>query len=313
MPLLMKQRLVAAKNETTLGTDSAPTATDATMNAYDVLMEPTLEYIARMGQGSAARITGSIGKQHGTCTFKTPLSGNGAAASAGWLDVLLGGCGYIEATDTFSPNTAPPSTTAGTGVNHTLTIATYEDGLRKVIVGAMGTCRMVFDSGQNVVMEWTFTGAWGGVTDAAILAPTYDAVLPQQFRSAVLTIGGAAPGCVSNLVIDLGNTVELRDCATSSTGYETALITDWNVNGSWNPESRLVATEDVFGLWLAGTEEAFSLALTDGTDTITIAMPKVQRTDIKPGSRGDNQTDEITWQANRNAAAGDDQLTIDFS
>ena len=324
MPLLMKNRVVAVKHETTLGTDSAPTATDATMNAYDVQMVPTLEYIERMQQGNASKIKGEIGTQHGTCTFKTPMSGNGAAVTAGWMTTLLGACGFTSVTDTWTPNTAAPNTSAGITFNHTATVATYSgkdptNARREAIVGAMGSFKMNFTSGKLVEIEWTFTGPWAAVTDAPMLAPTYDTVRPIRFGLATLTIAGAAPGCVSNLTIDIGNEITLRECATNSTGYETAIVTNRNIKCTWDPESRLVATEDVFGSWLLGTEQAFSLALNGYNaagsivDVITIAMPKAQRSNIQPGDRGGVQVDQIEFSANASAAAGDDELTIDFS
>ena len=313
MPLLKRVRVLAAKHETTLGTAIAVSASDATFNAYDIDIQGQIEHIERPQQGSMSMLAGVTGKRPGTLSFKTALSGDGSAASPGWLDTLLPACGFIEATDTFSPNSAPPSTTSGTGVNHTVTIAVYENGVKKFLAGAMGTFKLVFTSGQPVVIEWTFTGVWQAPVDATTLAPTYDAILPLKFSSATMTIGGSAPGCVNALTIDVGNNVVMRECATNASGLETAIITDRKVTGTWDPESRLVATEDVFGLWLAGTEEAFSLALTDGTDTVTIAAPQAQRTNIQEGDRNGIQVDNITWAANSASSAGDDELTIDFS
>ena len=313
MTLLKRVRVLAVKHETTIGTPIATTATDAAFNAYDVEIQAANEFLPRPAQASMSMLPGVIGLRSGTVTFKTELFGNGAAGSPGWADTLLPACGFIEATDTFSPLSAPPSTTPGTGVNHTVTIAVYENGVRKSISGAMGSFKLNFESGKIATIEWSFTGKWEAPTDAAILAPTYPTISPLRFAAATLTIGGAAPGCVQSLSVDVANTVTLRECATKASGYESALITDRSIKGTWNPESRLVATEDVFGLWIAGTEEAFSLSLTDGTDTITIAAPKAQRVNVQEGDRNGIQTDEIEWQANKSADAGDDELTIDFS
>ena len=77
-------------------------------------------------------------------------------------------------------------------------------------------------------------------------------------------------------------------------------------------QSRLVATEDVYGEWLTGTEQALSLVVADDNDTITIAAPKLQRNNIQEGDREGVQIDNITFQLNKSAAAGDDEFTIDF-
>lgn len=311
MTLLKRVRVLAAKHETTLGTAIAVSASDAAFNAYDVVCQGNFEFNEREMQGSMSNLPGVIGTRGGTMSFKTELFGDGAAASPGWADTLFPACGYIEATDTFSPSSTAPSTTVGTGVNHTVTIAAYTNGVKKFLAGAMGTFKITGTAGGIVVIEWTFTGVWQAPVDATILAPTYPTIIPLRFASATMTIGGASPGCVESFEIDAGNNVVLRPCATNASGFETAIITNRKATGKWNPESRLVATEDVYGLWLAGTEEAFSLALTDGTDTITIAAPQAQRMNVQEGERNGIQTDEIDWQAN--AVSGDDELTIDFS
>lgn len=123
-----------------------------------------------------------------------------------------------------------------------------------------------------------------------------------------LEIGSWTTAVVQSLRIDLGNTVMLRESGNSSDGYVHAAITDRKVVGSINPESSLVATKDVFGEMLLGTEAAFTLTVSG----ITFAMPKLQFTSNQPGDREGIQTDEIDFQANRSAAAGDDEIAITF-
>ena len=64
---------------------------------------------------------------------------------------------------------------------------------------------------------------------------------------------------------------------------------------------------------IGSTERAFSLAIQNATDKVTIAMPKFQITNLQDGDRNGVVTDEITFQANRSAAAGNDEMTIAFS
>ena len=108
MSLLKRVRVLAAKHETTIGTAISVSASDATFNAWDIDIQGDVEFNERPAQGSFSRLAGTIGKQGGTLSFKTGLSGNGLAASPGWIDTLLPACGMIEATDTFSPNSAAP-------------------------------------------------------------------------------------------------------------------------------------------------------------------------------------------------------------
>lgn len=310
MSKLKKLRVLAAKHETTVGTAIAVAAADAAFNAYDVETTGEFEYTKRQMQGYFSKLPGSVGNRQGTMTFKIDFTGDGGS-SPGWATTLLPACGMIESANTWSPNSAAPLTTTGTGVNHTVTIAAYEDGVKKFLVGAMGNVVFRFVSGKPIVCEFTFTGKWAPPVDAAILAPTLPTNLPVIFADATITIGGVAPGLVNNLVIDLGNEVVLRPDATDATGFHSAAITGRDTKGSWDPESRLVATENVYGLWLAGTEQAFSCAIETGTDDITFAMPQVQRTGIKPGERNGHEVDQIEFDAN--AVTGDDELTINFN
>jgi len=307
MPLLTRKRVLAAKIETTAGTAIAVIAADAAFNIYDAILQPTIETVPRPKQGQFSHAPASLGPQSGTCTFKVFLDGDGAAGAPAWADTFLPACGYKATLDNFAPLTE----VHGSNVK-TLTIAVYEDGKRKSIRGASGTFVINIENGKPIWFDFTFTGIWVPPTDAAILAPTYPTRAPIRAVSATFTIGSWTP-CFDTMTIDAGNNVILRPCIDDAQGYKTAIITDRLVTGSFNAESNLVATEDVYGSWIALTEHAFSLAVGDGTDTVTLAAPKLQRTNVQEGDRDTLQIDTVDFQCNASAAAGNDEFTIDFS
>jgi len=319
MTLLMKKRVLAIKKEAALGTGIATTNTEGYLPAFDIRYTPNLQMIDRASPGSASMFASVVGSRSGSVSFKTYLYCGGSTSTApSWAELLFPACGYTQTGEAFSPATVAPavSVTAPT----TVTVSSYEDGLQKTISGAMGTWKMTFTSGELIVIDWTFTGIYEGVAAAApvvantLLTPTYDTTIPLRFAASVFTIGVAGgPTCVNNLTIDAGNDVLVRPCATSSTGFIHSIIPTRKVTGTINPESALLGTEDVHALWLAGTEEAFSCKVADATDRCTITMPKFQRTNIQPGERNGIQTDEITFQANKSAAAGDDEIAITFA
>jgi len=318
MPILKKVRVLAAAVETAIGSPVAGMdATDCKWNAFDIEIQPTIEFIQRPMQKSFSQLPGVIGTQMGTATFKTELGG--PATGPDWADVLFPACGYTEKTPlVWSPKSAapqpedvgPPDTT-GTTFNHTITIEVFEDGLKKSISGAMGTFRMAATIGKQIILEWTFTGLWQPPIDATILAPTFPTELPYRFGSSTITVGGSSPGCIEAFMIDAGNNVIMRECHTASSGYSSALITDRRVIGSFNPESKIVGTKDEHALWLAGTEEALVMVFADTVDKVTINVPKCQRYNIQEGDRNGLQTDQIEWQAN--GTAGDEEMTITFA
>jgi len=324
MALYKKIRALAVKHEAALGTGIATTVSD--FEAWDVQYTPSIEMISRSDLGSLSPPADVPGQASGQVTFKTYLRPGAVAGAAPIvLERLMPMCGYAQALEVFSPSGLVPTVS---GVLPTTgTISSYENGLQKTISGAMGTARIVMVVGQPIVFEWTFTGRYEGVglgvapvVDATLVTQTLTdaANIPMKFASSVLTIGGAAPGCIESLTIDLGNEVVLRPCATESTGFAHAVITGRRVTGSWNPESRVVATEDVHALWLAGTAEALSLtavgvAADAGDTTLTIAAPQAQRTNVQPGERNGIQTDQIDFLCHKSATAGNDELTFSFA
>jgi hypothetical protein len=307
MPLLTRKRVLAAKIETTPGTAISVGVDDAVFNVFNATMQPTIEFVERTKQGQFSRQTSIGGARMGTCTFSTHIYGDGEAGVPDWASVFFPACGFTESFQVFTPKTDDLGTTV-----KSLTLALYEDGLIKTLAGAVGTARFVFTAGQPVVIEWTFTGKWVAPADGAILAPTYDTALPHRWASSTTTLGGSAIQ-LSSMTIDMGNNVVMREDPSDASGYTTGLVTDRVVSGSMDPESPLVAGNDTYGKWLAGTEEALSVNLDDGTDDITIAAPKVQRINLQEGDRNGIQIDQIDFQCNASAAAGNDELSITFA
>jgi hypothetical protein len=309
MPLIKRKHVLAAKIETTSGTAETLAGADAAFNVFDLTMQPTITMTPRMGNGSFSSMTAIRELSGGTCTFKTEVYGSGAGGVPGWASTFLPACGWSVSTATFSPKTEAP----GTNVK-TLTLGAYIDGKRKLMRGCAGTFKMIFETGKIAVIEWTFTGVWVDVTDVAILAPTYPTALPLRVGNATFTIGSWSP-CFARLEVDAGNTVILRECATNSdnSGYAAAMITDRNVVGSIDPESTLVSEANPYGDWLSHTERALAFDLENTTDKFAINAPKFQITNVQEADRNGIVTDTISFQCNRSAAAGNDELTIVFS
>lgn len=307
MPLLRRVRVLAAKTETTVGTAISLSGTDGAFNVFDATIVPNIDSEQREGQGGFSHLASVPGLRQGTCTFKTELSGDGSGGVPGWASTFLPACGWVDSTGTFSPKSEAP----GSNVK-TLTIGLYENGLYKQLYGAMGTFKVTFTAGRIAMVEWTFTGIYSEPSDAAIIAPTYPTTAPFRFYAETLTLGSWTP-TLEQLTLDAGNEVIAREDASKESGILSALVVGRRVTGSMNPEAVLVATANHVNKWLARTEEALTVELDNGTDRITFAAPKCQRTNVVEGDRNGNQTDEIEFQCNRSAAAGNDELTIAFA
>jgi len=309
MPLLRRKSVLAAKIESTSGTAEALTASDAAFNVFDLTMSPTIAMTPRPSQGSFSSLPAMPELYGGTCTFRTEIFGTGAGGVPGWASTFLPACGWTAAGGVFSPKSETP----GSNVK-TLTIGAFIDGNRMLMRGCAGTFSITFETGKIAVINWTFTGVFSGQSAVALLAPTYPTALPLRVGNATFTLGSWSP-CFQSMTIDAGNTVALRECATNtdSSGYAAAIITNRLPTGSINPEAELDGTKDNYVIWTSTTEEALAFSIENATDKFAVAAPKLQRTNVQMGDRNGMLTDEITFQLNKSAAAGNDELTFTFS
>jgi len=291
MPLLRRKAQLAVAIEATSGTAETLLAADVVGNAFDPVVNPTIEVIDRPKQGDFGYFASVNGLRSGTCTFRTELTGDGSQTAPLWAESLLPACGFVQSVQTFTPT----AEAVGSNVK-TVTIALYQDGRRSLLYGAAGTFVVTMESGKPVSIEWTFTGKWGGVTDASLLSPTLPTDLPFRFANTTTTIGSWSP-CMQSIKLDAGNSVVMRECQSGdATGFSAALITDRAMMLDVNPEAALVATEDPYGDLLANTAQAFSTAMTDGTDTCTIAAAAVQPVSSTAGDRNGIVTDDISYK-----------------
>jgi hypothetical protein len=162
-------------------------------------------------------------------------------------------------------------------------------------------------------ITFTFTGKYSSnETDTTIIAPTYPTTLPLRFSPGVLT-WDSVNLCTSNVEVDAGNSVIMRECVdvADRTGYKSAIVTNRAPVITADPESELVATQNRDLKWLTSDAEAFSMRIGVALASIVIAAPKAQLENKQQGNRSDMMTDDLTWLATAGATA-DSELTIAF-
>lgn len=307
-PLLIRKTVMAAKVETTAGTAESLTNAEGSFNIYDPILTPTIAVEERQAQGGFNKLPAVPGARSATITFSTDIGWDGTSTLPTWATVLLPACGWVNSSNTFTPRTEAP----GTNVK-TLTLATYVDGIRMLMYGAMGTFQWVFPAGRMGRINWTFTGVYDDVTDVSILAPTYPTAAPIRIgASSTPTYDGVAL-TMPEFTIDAGNSVVLREDFTA-TGYRSALITNRTPVITGSPETRLVATNDPYGDWVAGTTSNFLINLSGfaGSAELEIEAPQAQITNVQPGNRADVMVDNTTWTCTK-ASSNDSELTIIFT
>ena len=306
MPLLRKKRVLAAKIETTAGTAETLANADVIQDAYDCVAQATIPTEPRQNQGSFDNLPGVPGGRMGTITFKVPLTIGAALPS--YASTCLPGCGLVPSTNVFQPSSEAP----GSAVKN-LTVALYEDGIRKQIHGAAGNVKLIAPSGRMAYLEFEFQGAWDAVSDQSLLTVPESTAKPLRFASGTATYDSVAQR-VEQVTLDMGNVLTAREDPSKASGYFGFLVTDRNPTLVANPEADLVANDDLYGDWLSCTEAAWALTLNGASSSsLAISVPKAQIQNAQEGERNGLDTNDITWQANRNGSNDDQDVTLTYT
>ena len=308
MTLLKRKRVFAAKIEATPGTAETLTATEASFNCYEIMLQHEIELEQRETQGAFGMRASVPGGYKGGITFKHDASWDGTATEPSWADTFLPACGWVKSGQVFTPRTEAP----GSNVK-TLTIAAYVDGVIKQLRGCVGTFKLVCPAGKPAVFEFDFKGIWSSPTDGSILTPTYPTAQPLRFASSVTTWNSVNLQ-VENMTLDSGNTIFLREDPANAAGFGAGIITNRMVKITGNPEAKTVATQDRYGKLLDMSEHALTFSLDGPTNSvITIAAPKAQIQSIQEADRENLVVDEIEWGCNRDGSTIDTECSITFT
>ena len=297
---LRRKRVIKVILEAEKGTKLA--ATQAIL-VYDLEINPTAEFIKRMGSGlyRGNTVAGVLGANSGVCSFAVELRSAGSAAMEVGLAILLQGCGLKKALEVYQVHSVPAD-------DKTISIDVWEDGKKKGLAGAMGTVRFENeDNGGRMMVHFEFFGIWQTPTDEALPAYVPSTTAPMKFQGGTFKIATVAKA-VSKYNLDMGNNVVPRLDVNAAGGISYYCITDTDPTLSFDIEIEPVATYDIDGIWYAGTEAAVELVLNDGAYKVTFAMPKVQYKEIPSGDKDGIMVYDAVGQCNHNTA--DDAVVI---
>jgi hypothetical protein len=275
-PLLTGNSAIRFSLEATKGT--------AVLGAADLYVEEletklTAPFVEKNGAGGSLGqiVAGAIGEGSGTCNFRTPLKGNAASGLDASLAILFQACGLKQTVQVYNVHSAFTD-------QKTISIDAYLDGVLMTLSGAMGNLKFEGVAGNTIWCVFEFTGKWVAPTDVALIDPTYSVRPDMQLGSATFTFDTEAIK-TDKLNIDMGNVVGLRKDVSATDGIASAIITDYLPKLEIDAEMDKIAGYDFYGKRAAGTLVAVSLVVTDGTDTLTFALPAVQIEEIAPSDR----------------------------
>lgn len=316
MPKLTRKTVIGIKLETTQNTPVAVTATDFVL-AEGVDIKPMIDQLERnYFTSSLDPLTSIAGKRWYEIGFKIEAKGSGSAGTANApLGAALQACGFVETVSagtsvTYAPTSAPASSNFY-GPGKSVSIEIYEDGVKHVAAGCLGTVKFSAEAGKFGMFEFKFFGLYAAPTDSAPGTQTYLAQLPAPLFTSGLAI--QSYNAIANKIdIDVANTVAQRPDTRSATGLLGFLITERKPVGTIDPELDTVANFDIWAKVLASTEGTMTFAL-GGTagNIITFSMPKAQPLPFSYGDRNAIRTAEIPLKFNR--STGDDWCSIVFT
>jgi len=298
-PLLTKKRIIKVSLESIKGTKVAGTSAVYT---EDLAINPAIEVAQRPGGGAQLGHSEKAvaGVRKGTCNFVLDLRGNGSAGLDSGQAILLQACGLAQTSEVYQVHSSYSD-------QKCISIDCWEDGKKKGLSGAMGNATFEFEAGGVVRVRFEFEGVWIAPTDEAVPAFAPGTQTPFRFAGGSFTLGGESIK-ISRAAIATGNVIAMRPDPSNAAGIICAAITDYDNTFEGDPEADLVAGYDFNGVFLAGTEAAVVLAVSDGTDTGTFTMPKVQTRELTESDREGIQTYDFTGQCNHDS--GNDSLKL---
>jgi hypothetical protein len=241
----LRSKALMAKIETTYGVDAVPTgAANAILSQNDVKITwLDTDRVARdviqayMGHQQNLPVASRMKLE-----FDIECQGAGGAVDLPpAFGPLLRGCGFAQTINTGVSVSYQPISTGF----ESLTIYFNQDGELGKALGCRGTVQLKMTPKGIPVMHFSFTGLYGGVTDAAITAQTVTGFkVPKPVNRAntpTFTLHTFAAS-LYDFSVDLKNDVIYRNMV----GKEDVVITDRHPEGSAEIEGTLISEKDWF-------------------------------------------------------------------
>lgn len=311
--ILSNRVVLAGKAEATEGTAETLAGADAN----NLIMEPKFDadipmYVRKFLNNSLSP-HGQIATTRGSAiAFKLEVKGSGTAGTAPACGKYLKSCGMKETVVASTSVTYTPESALAN--IPTMTIATYRDGLKKIMKGSRGNLKYTSKGGEPGMFELEFVGVDVDVTDVALPTPSgVEATVPPPLLSAAFSIA-SFQAFISQIQFDLATVLQRRGDINQASGWISTLLTDRDPKGSFDPEDELVATHDFYGRWKNGTTGLFTWkhGSTAG-NIVTFSIPKAQYTKIAEGERNGIAILNSDFAMQRNSTGGDDELSIAFT
>lgn len=312
--ILSNRQVTATKVEVTEGTAETLAAADANVQILEpAKWEPNIAMFERkLLDISYSNFKQIPGTRLAQISFKVENKGSGTAGTAPAIGKLLRACGFLETIVAVTSATYTPVSALASVP--TVTVAIYQDGIRKQLKGARGNVKYDAVDGQPSMFEFTFIGIYDAVTDQTLLTPSgVETTVPIATLTAQFSVQSFA-AFVSKISFDMGNTLTPRSDINTAAGYISTLLTARSPKGTFDPELETVATHDWYGRMLAGTTGVLTWRHTGTAGNICIFnIPVCQYIKVNDGDRDGISIAPIEFLMVRSAVGGNDELSIAYT
>lgn len=284
-----RRRVLAAKFESVEGTAESLSGTDGGILVIDpkidVDIKMTERPLARPTLGTYAAIAGA---RSARLTFRTELKGTGATYTVNSttkpaISKYLEACSYLASFGSGTIAAWCYAPTSGTGTSlyiPSLTMALWEDGVKKQLRGCRGNVKFSGNIGEPIYADFDFLGVWdsANLADDSNPTPTYETQTPPVLLDAHVSIHNLSTVVNSSFTLDSGNTLALRDSMNSVDGYLSTLVTQRKITGTVQMEMTTLATKNWFSAWKDSTQIPIIIGNvgTGSGNVIKLVMPKAR-------------------------------------
>lgn len=338
--------------ESTYGTDAVePILTDGTQDIIhqdlrNVSVIAQVEAFAPPRQrGSASGVKSAHFLTQTDVVLEVPLLGKrgaGAGNEAPYYNDLLRACGLSETINAGVSSVYQPQTCEQVSVTIYDAQRNLEDALYRLIWTSGVRMNAVFNFELNAEAYVTMTGAglyqqqlsdpaaylvgsaWDllkdGVTNVAARTTGTELQVDQTImgcRNMSVTYGGVVMP-IESMTLDLGWTNDLLNTVNGSTTLTKSLLTRGDggrMTGGFNLQDTDQAYELLRDALTGATEAALQVTISDGTNTITFDLPKVQILATAPGAAGNVRVWDVGFAANGDwsTLGADNELVITYT
>lgn len=297
-PLVWRRSALSATEESARGTVATVTSALASSAVYNASFEPDNWFTETQREPlgtSTSTDQAPYGIQSGRFRFEMQIH-----PSDKFLP-LLTMCGFLNTAGTYTP-------TANQANRKSWSLALFEDGRKKIIYGAAGTVTIDIEAGKAAMATFEGMGIWSPVTDASLPSDSLPTNMPYQGLGTTISVNSAEVATMGRCQIVFGAQYGVIPDLTAAAGMKFTNVEKFDPHIIMELDARKVATLDHYGLMLARTEHAISIALASGANTLTFSAPKAQRVQISDANRDNRRGDTVDFKLN--FSSSDDWLSI---